>query len=175
MPAPLGRLLGEGLAKYKGSFVIREAARWERDLFWSILLLGEPFSKACWKLALQTTVYIIMPSGTRVSEHCRWGGPGYTQVPPDPGNFENDPLNLFSVAQSYWWVDLVFVASQRTSSADWLSPGLGTTYLCYWSTILLKDWPHIVHCIDMLVMLIQCGMWQCDMLVLSTFAVTWQW
>ena len=27
MQAPLGRLLGEGLAKYKGTFVIREAAR----------------------------------------------------------------------------------------------------------------------------------------------------
>ena len=64
-------------------------------------------------------------------------------MPPDPGNFENDPLDLFSVAQSYWWEDLVFVASQRTSSADWLSPGLGTI-------IIALAWV-------LLVVLIQCG------------------
>ena len=54
MPAPLGRLLGEGLAKYKGGFAIRETARWEIIPF----LLRGAFLRGVRALSYQVPLFL---------------------------------------------------------------------------------------------------------------------
>ena len=74
------------------------------------------------------------------------------------------------MVQSCWLGDLVFVASQRISSVDWLSPEPGTISV----TAVLEVAPWLSWVL--VVVLILCGtVWWPLAVVISTFSVTWQW